>query len=181
MALVRAKPRHHSWKMSRVSIGAAEDGTLTYLIDHPPSDLPAVRGRDLQAAWDLARDAAHRAAWSVGRAFRFRTQDGGWTDLALHDADARCWAGAVDRAVGMQTAYGLSVCLRLLALIEFLARTPWTAGLIDLSHEAELHPALLRLAAEARLTDDATFDEHGFKKTLQTLPATARPSGATHA
>jgi hypothetical protein len=87
----------------------------------------------------------------------------------------------VDRAVGMQTAYGLSVCLRLLALIEFLARTPWTAGLIDLSHEAELHPALLRLAAEARLTDDATFDEHGFKKTLQTLPATARPSGATHA
>jgi hypothetical protein len=77
--------------------------------------------------------------------------------------------------------YGLSVCLRLLALIEFLARTPWTAGLIDLSHEAELHPALLRLAAEARLTDDATFDEHGFKKTLQTLPATARPSGATHA
>jgi hypothetical protein len=50
-----------------------------------------------------------------------------------------------------------------------------------LSHEAELHPALLRLAAEARLTDDATFDEHGFKKTLQTLPATARPSGATHA
>jgi hypothetical protein len=179
MALVRAKPRHHSWKMSRVSIGAAEDGTLTYLIDHPPSDLPAVGGGGRPGA--LARDAAHRAAWSVGRAFRFRTQDGGWTDLALHDADARCWAGAVDRAVGMQTAYGLSVCLRLLALIEFLARTPWTAGLIDLSHEAELHPALLRLAAEARLTDDATFDEHGFKKTLQTLPATARPSGATHA
>jgi hypothetical protein len=74
--------------MSPVRIGAAEDGTLTYLIDHAPSDLPAVRGRDLQAAWDLARDAANRAAWSVGRAFRFRTRDGGWTDLALQDADA---------------------------------------------------------------------------------------------
>jgi hypothetical protein len=167
--------------MSRVQIGAAEDGTLTYLIDHAPSDLPAVRGRDLEAAWEQARQAAREAAWSVARAFRFRAADGGWTDLALHDADARCWAGAVDRAVGMQTAYGLSVCLRLLALIQLLARSPWSAGLIDLSHEAELHPALLRLAAEARLTDDATFDEHGFKKTLQTLPALGRPSGASHA
>jgi hypothetical protein len=164
--------------MSRVHIGATADGTLTYLIDHPPSDLPAVRGRDLEAAWDLARDAANRAAWGVDRAFRFRTADGNWTDLALHDTDARCWASAVDRAVGLQTAYGLSVCLRLLALIAFLARTPWTAALIDLSQEAELHPALLRLAAEARLTDDATFDEHGFKKTLQTLPAFGTPSGA---
>jgi hypothetical protein len=167
--------------MSRVRIGSAEDGTLTYVIDHAPSELPAVRGRDLEAAWEVARDAANRAAWSVGRAFRFRAKDGGWTDLALHDADARCWAGAVDRAVGMQTAYGLSVCLRLLALIELLARTPWTAGLIDLSHEAALHPALLRLAAEARLTDDATFDEHGFKKTLQTLPPSGSPSGARNA
>ncbi len=180
-ALAASGGRTHSQMMSPVRIGAAADGTLTYLIDHSPADLPAVRKQDLEAAWDLARDAAQRAAWSVGRAFRFRNAEGGWTDLALHDPDARCWAGAVDRAVGMQTAYGLSVCLRLLALIEFLARTPWTAGLVDLSHEAELHPALLRLAAEARLTDDATFDEHGFRKTLQTLPSPGSPSGARHA
>ena len=164
--------------MSRVRIGAAADGTLTYLVEQAPSELPAVRARDLLAAWDMAREAANRAAWSVRRGFRFRRQDGGWTDLALHDQDAMCWAGAVDRTLGMETLYGVSVCLRLLALIEFLGRAPWTRGLIAFSPEAELHPALVRLAAEARLTDDATFDEHGFRKTLQTLPAFGAPSGA---
>lgn len=161
--------------MPGLRLGEAADGTLTYLIDHAPSDLPPVRGRDLLNAWDQAREAANRAAWSVARAFRFRSGDGGWTDLALHDQDAMCWAGAVDRTLGLQTLYGVSVCLRLLALVDFLARAPWTAGLVDLSPQAELHPALVKLAAEARLTDEASFDEPGFRKTLQTLPA---PNGA---
>jgi hypothetical protein len=164
--------------MARIKIGEAADGTLTYLIDHPPSDLPAVRGRDLLAAWDQARDAAQRAAWSVVRAFRFRGQDGGWTDIALRDRDAMCWAGAVDRTVGMETLYGISVCLRLLALIDFLARARWTSGLVDLSRDAALHPALVRLAAEARLTDEASFDEHGFRRSLQTLPSISASDGA---
>jgi hypothetical protein len=164
----------------RVLAGAAEDGTLTYLIDHAPSDLPAVRGRDIMAAWELARDAANRAAWSVVRVFRFRREDGGWTDLALRDRDAICWAGAVDRAVGIETSYGLSVCIRLLALIDLLARAPWTSAFIDLTAgPAELHPTLLRLAAETRLNDDATFDEHGFRRKATALPVPCAPRGAT--
>jgi len=155
-----------------IQTAASQDGTLTYLIDHSPADLPTVRGRDLMLAWDLARDAAHRAAWGTARAFRFRRADGSCTDLALHDRDARCWAGAVDRAVGIESFYGLSVCLRLLALVDLLARAPWAARLIDLADgSAALHPALLRLAAETRLTEDARFDESGFRLCLQSLPA----------
>jgi hypothetical protein len=161
-----------------VSVGASQDGTLTYLIDHEPSDLPAVRTGDILIAWELAREAATRAAAGVSRAFRFRRADGGFTDLALHDRDAACWAGAVDRALGMETSYGLSVCLRLLALVDLLARVPWANGLVDLSRDAKLHPALLRLAAESRLTDDACFDEHGFQESLQRHPAPGLYRGA---
>ena len=166
-------------RIPKIQVATTPEGTLTYLIDQIPGDLPPVRGRDLAAAWDLARDAAHRAAWSTKRAFRFRRPDGGWTDLALQDADAQCWAGAVDQAVGMQTGYGLSVCLRLLALVDLLARAPWAARLMQLDrHGAELHPALLRLAAETRLTDDARFDERGFRASLQLLPEPPSATGA---
>ena len=145
--------------LPRIQVGAAQDGTVTYLVDHLPGELPAVRGRDLLAAWEVAREAARRSAWSGGRAFRFRRQDGGWTE-------------AVDRTLGMQTGYGLSVCLRLLALVDLLARAPWTAALVQLDRRgAELHPALLRLAAETRLTDDARFDETGFRACLHMLPS----------
>ena len=164
----------------KIQIAATPDGTLTYVIDQTPGDLPPVRGRDLLAAWDLARDAAHRAVWSTARAFRFRRPDGGWTDLALRDTDAQCWAGAVDRSVGMQTGYGLSVCLRLLALVDLLACAPWTAGLVKLDRQgADLHPALLRLAAETRLTDEARFDEPRFRASLQALPAPWRAKGVS--
>jgi hypothetical protein len=161
-----------------IQVRAAEDGTLTYLVDHPPGELPAVRGRDLQAAWDLAREAAQRAAWSTARLFRFRRADGSWTDLAIADRDARCWAGAVDQAVGMQTGYGLSVCLRLLALVDLLGRATWLSGLVALDRRgARLHPALLRLAAETRLNDDARFDEGGFRRRLEALPSPAPFAG----
>jgi hypothetical protein len=161
-----------------VSVGASQDGTLTYLIDHEPSELPAVRTGDMLVAWEQAREAATREAAGVSRAFRFRRPDGGFTDLALLDRDAVCWAGAVDRALGMETSYGLSVCLRLLALVDLLARAPWANRLVDLSREAKFHPALLRLAAESRLTDDGCFDEHGFQKSLHLHPGQSLNSGA---
>jgi hypothetical protein len=158
---------------AQIRIGAAEDGTPIYIVDHPPSDLPPVRGRDIEQAWAAARAAAPPAGWRGGRAFRFRRADGTWTDLALADRDALCWAAAVDRAVGMQTGYGISICLRLLALVDLLGRAAWLAGMVDLeAREAALHPALLRLAAEARLNDDAGFDEQGFRANLPRLPKT---------
>ena len=154
-----------------IQLGAEADGTLTYRVDHAASELPPVRGRDILAAWHLAREAARHAAWDRARAFRFRSGESGWTNLTLDDPDAQCWAGAVDRSLGLQTGYGLSVCLRLLALVDLLGRSPSLARLAALGRSgADPHPALLRLAAEAALTDEARFDETRFHARLQHLP-----------
>ena len=152
---------------------------MTYLVDHPPEALPPVLGRDLAAAWDAARDAASDAAWGAVRLFRFHRPDGSFTDLALSDEDARCWAGAVDGTVGMQTSYGLSLCLRLLALVDLLTRAPWTAALFQIGRTGTaLHPALLSAAATAQLTAEARFDESGFRAKLDCSPGPTPSKGA---
>jgi hypothetical protein len=92
--------------MPSIQVGAAPDGTVTYLIEHAAPDLPAVRCRDLLQAWCFARQAAHDRDWGQARAFRLVGHDGRTTDIALRDPDASCWAGAVDRAIGLGTLYG---------------------------------------------------------------------------
>lgn len=154
-----------------LQIGRDPESTLTYWISQPPSALPPVRGRDLVAAWDAARAAANRAAWGAARLFRFRLPDGAVLDLALQDRDARCWADAVERTTGLQTLHGLSLCLRLLALIELLAHARWAADLCRLDRTgAELHPDLLRAAAVVELTNDARFDETRLREGLAVMP-----------
>jgi hypothetical protein len=153
-----------------VRVGQSEDGTYTYVVSQSPETLPAVRGRDLELAWDAARQAALAASWGAPRAFRFRRDDGSVTDLALADRDARCWANAVDRMAGMGTSYGLSIFLRLLALVDLLARATWAASLIQLARDgADLHPLLLRAAASVQLTVDARFDAEAFRARLGPL------------
>jgi hypothetical protein len=148
----------------RIQVGAAADGTLTYLVDLPPEAMPPVRLRDLDSVWDAARRAAARADWGTTRLFRFRNADGSFTDLALADRDACCWANAVDGSIGMHTSYGLSLCLRLLALVDLLAQARWTDGLFTLRRDgAEIHPALLRAAATADLTREARFDHEDIR------------------
>lgn len=152
---------------SSVHVGAGPDGSLTYLVDLPPEELPPVHRRDLERAWYAARDAALSDRWGVVRGFRFRREDGTYSDLALADRDACCWAGAVDYTVGLRNSYGLSVCLRLLALVDLLARVRWADSLCLLQRDgAELHPVLLRAAATTPLTADARFDETGFRGRL---------------
>ncbi len=173
---------------SPVRVGAAPDGTLTYLVDLPPEALPPVRFRDLAAAWDAARDRAIAAdsrddgGWGAARMFRFRREDGTCTDLTLADPDACCWAGAVDTTVGMTTSYGLSLCLRLLALVDLLAHARWAANLFTVKRDgAVIDPAVLRAAARTPLTPEARFDEAGFRSqvTRACLPSPLPdPSGA---
>ncbi|WP_325678814.1 hypothetical protein [Rhodopila sp.] len=143
-------------------------GAITYDIDLAPEDMPAVCKRDLELAWYAARDAAIADQWDSVRAFRFNRPDGSHTDLALADRDARCWAGAVDRTVGLTSPGGMSLCLRLLALVDLLARAAWARPLFSLARDgAEFHPALLRAAATHPLTQDARFDEAGFRLRLK--------------
>jgi hypothetical protein len=150
-----------------IRVGGDPDGLMTYLIDLPPEALPSVCKRDLERAWYAAREAALAEHPGAVRGFRFNRPDGSHTDLALADRDARCWVGAVDRTVGIASAPGLSLCLRLLALIDLLARAPWARSLFHLARDgAEFHPALLRAAASQPLTHDARFDEAGFRMRL---------------
>jgi hypothetical protein len=162
--------------ISLVRVGQTEDGLVTYLVELPLEELPAVRGRDLEAAWDAARSAAISGRFGLPRGFRFRRQDGSVTDLALADRDARCWAGAVDGTIGMHNSYGLSLCLRLLALVELLARVAWATRFFRFGRDgACLDPSLLRTAASLPLTAEARFDEQHFLRQLATHLSLDRP------
>jgi hypothetical protein len=162
-----------------VQVQARADGTLAYLVDLPPEALPPVRARDLAAAWDVARTAAIAEEWGVARLFRFRAKDGDCTELLLADADACCWAAAVDGTVGMQTRYGLAVCLRLLALVDVLARAPWTGEWLALRRDgATIEPRLLGAAATLPLTREARFDESRLRTAIAAPRLPAATAGA---
>ena len=186
-ASTRTENDRHAAGPGTVRVGAAPDGTLTYLVDLEPEALPPVSLRDLAAAWEAARDRAIAAearadgGWGAARVFRFRRADGSCTDLALADRDACCWAVAVDGTVGMNTSYGLSLCLRLLALVDLLAHARWAAGLFTLKRDgAEIDPALLRAAALVPLTREARLDERGVRSHVSraALPQPSGPTGA---
>ena len=104
-----------------------------------------------------------------------QAEDGGTLDLALHDRDARCWAGAVEITTGMQTLYGLSLCLRLLALVDLLARARWADSLCRMRRGgAELHPALVRAAATAPVDERRPVRRNRFRAGLG-VPSPAPP------
>ncbi len=157
--------------LATVQVAAASDGATIYRLGIPPEGLPAVRGRDLAEAWDAAREAARKAEWGAETRFRFDRVDGSVTELALSDRDARCWAAAVEQVAALRTSYGVSLCLRLLALVDLLARAPWAVRLLTFeAGRVRLHPALLRLAAATPLSAEARFDEARFQKSLASLP-----------
>ncbi len=108
-----------------------------------PEDLPAVRARDLEAAWDMV--ATRRVPVGAPRRFRFEGPSGTLT-IALLDREARRWAGAVDRVAGLHTCQGIALCVRLLRLAGLLAQAPGVRVPL---------PALLRAAAAAPLTAEA--------------------------
>jgi hypothetical protein len=99
-------------------------------------------------------------------------------EIAIADRDAAAWAEAIDSAVGLETVSGLSLCLRLLALVEILGRAPWLAALFAVTRQGiDLHPSLLAAAAAMPLDAGARFDETGLRRLLsRPLPAGGRPS-----
>lgn len=173
---------------SCVRVATLGDGTTGYLVELAPEALPPVRARDLSAAWDAARGAAHAERWDVPRLFRFHPAGGAGIELALADPDACCWAGAVDRTLGLASAYGISVCLRLLALVDLLASASWATSWFALRRDgADIAPSLLSAAAAAPLTPQGRLDESTVKARLGPEAMTARvpapapllPSGAS--
>ena len=158
-----------------IRIIPSPDGALTYAIPFPPEETPAVTARDLLGAWEAARGAAGAEIWGSPRRLVFRRADGEAMELLLADADAACWAEAVDARHGLATPQGLAICLRLLALIEAMGRMAWLKGFFTIrATGAELHPALLRAAASLPLDPAGRFDEAG----LTGLLSRAIPAGA---
>jgi hypothetical protein len=140
-----------------VRVGRGRDGILTYTLSLGPEDLPPVRARDLEAAWDAAR--ALRGVSTAPRAFRF---DGSAGPLEMTlDGRARRWAAGADGVAGLHTCRGVALCLRLVALSDLATRV---VG-------APPPPALLHAAAAAHLTADGQLD-------LASLPSRERWRGS---
>ena len=164
-----------------IRVARAPDGALTYAIPLPPEQLPPVMPRQLLAAWDLARAAANRREWGPSRVLVFPRPDGEPTEIAIADRDAGAWAEAIDAAIGLETLGGLSLCLRLLALIEVLGRARWLAALFSVTAGGiELHPSLVSAASAMPLDAAARFDESGLHRLLsRPLPLGGLPHRAS--
>ncbi len=158
-----------------IAVGGTSDGVVVYRVALSPPELPSITPRDLEAAWDDARELALETEAGSGfsvRCFRFAGSDGrGTTDLLLADLDARAWADAVDRRSRLSTRFGLSVCLRLLGLIELLAAANWTTGFCRFRRGGvTLDPALIAEAARRPLTPEGRLDETGMRAALAAAP-----------
>lgn len=166
--------------MSRtIRIAQTETGALAYLVPVPPERLPAVAPGDLLRAWNVARNGAVQQQWGAPRFLRFaRRDDGGPTEIAIADPDAGAWTEAIDRVFGLDTLLGLSLCLRLLALVEVLGRAARLEPFFDVSASGvDLHPSLLAAAAALPLDGEARFDETALVERVR--PKALPPRGAT--
>jgi hypothetical protein len=165
--------------MRDAEIRMAEDaaGALAYVVPCPPEALPPVRPEALLAAWQAARAGAAAGRWGPPRTLVFRRPDAEPTVLSIADRDARCWAEAVDRGADLGTIPGLALCLRLLALVEVMARSTWLAGMFDVTAEGvDLHPSLLHAAAAMPLDAAARFDAEALRRLLSRRLLAARAS-----
>ncbi len=173
-----------------IRVARAPDGALRYTLSLAPAALPPVTPKALQAAWDTARDSIRAAErrrlpgpyhngpdpiwpdvnqprWGTPRLLQFLPVEGEPTEIAIADRDASAWAEAIDSAFGLDSLLGMTLCLRMLALVEALTRLPWLAPLVSLgSGSLRLHPSLLEAAAALPLDAGARFDDDGLKRHL---------------
>ncbi len=134
------------------------------MIAQPPGDLPCVMRRDLERAWESASAVA---ASGAPRRFRFETQEGAPLELRVADADAAAWVAAVERGIGLSNLYGVSVCLRLLALVALMAQAAWARDWFSFERGGTaIRPELWRAAALARLNATGGFDETALQALL---------------
>lgn len=167
-----------------IRVARTEAGAIAYLVPVPPDSLPPVSPGDLLRAWTVARRGAVRRQWGAPRFLRF-AQPGGRepTEIAIADPDAGAWTEAIERAFGLETLTGLSLCLRLLALVEVLTRAAQLEPFFDVTPAGvDLHPSLLAAAAALPLDAAARFDEAALLKRLsfRMLPDNGAPSPARH-
>lgn len=145
------------------------------LIDSPlpPDNLPAVRPGDLMKAWEAATVAAElglEIGPGAANGVTFRGP-GGEVTLLFEDVDVQVWIAGLEHSVGLETPFGISLCFRLLGLIELMATQGWTRPLFEVGgpEGPEIHPALFRVAATMPLGRDARFDSREFERRTRPL------------
>ena len=166
-----------------IRVAQTETGAIAYLVPVPPEGLPAVAPGDLLRAWNVARHGAVLSQWGAPRFLRFAQRgEREPTEIAIADPDAGAWTEAIDRVFGLHTLTGLSLCLRLLALIEVLARAARLEPFFDVTPEGvDLHPSLLAAAAALPLDAAARFDEAALMERLRFRTPPANRGGANQA
>ena len=98
------------------------------------------------------------------------------------DPDAACWAEAADHVAPLASAYGLSRCLRLLAVVALMAEASgsaanWTVPFFTLGRDgADIAPTLLAAAAQASLAREALFDPETLRARLATTNLLGAPA-----
>ncbi len=162
--------------MAKITSRRGAGGEILHFIPHPPGALPPVTRRDLEQAWDAASEGAARFA--PPQAFRFARPGAEPLDLVLADGDAAAWARAIGQVENFATPHGISVALRVLALVELLGRAAWTRPWFTITRadkraEMQFHPALLQAAALAPLTDTGGFAETALRALLPGEPPPA--------
>jgi hypothetical protein len=167
-----------------IRVAHTEAGAIAYFVPVPPEGLPAVAPGDLLHAWNVARHGAVRREWGAPRFLRFAQRgERPPTEIAIADPDAGAWTEAIDRAFGLETLTGLSLCLRLLALIEVLTRAARLEPFFDVTPAGvDLHPSLLAAAADLPLDPAARFDEAALMRRLplRALPGSGAPTPVRH-
>ncbi len=155
-----------------IGVARGPDGALLYAVPFAPESTPPVPTGALLAAWDAAREGAVARRRGPERRLRFASPEP--VELLLSDPDARCWAEAIDDAADLGTPAGLSVFLRLLALLDAMGRLSWLRDLFAVEAGGTLlHPSLLAAAASLPLDRAARLDEGTLRRRLARLPAGA--------
>jgi hypothetical protein len=153
--------------MSTILTETGPHGEILHLVPHQAAALPSVARRDLERAWDASRAAGGHAPATATRLIRFTQPERPPLDLILTDSDAASWAAAIGGIVDLSTAYGMSVCLRLLALVDLMGRAAWARAWFSISRAGlEFHPALLQAAALSPLTETGGFAETALRALL---------------
>jgi len=148
-----------------VETRSGPNGDVLHIIAAAPAALPAVTKRDIEQAWEVAH--AGNAASAPPRGFRFTLTEAPPIELMLYDSDAAAWALAVDRIASLSTAHGVSLCLRLLALVELMSRAAWARPWFSVSRAgANIRAELLHAAAIAPLSPAGGFDEPALRALL---------------
>ncbi len=157
--------------MPAIRIEHGPAGEILHLVPHLADALPAVTKRDLEQAWEAASAAplapGRTPQNAHARLIRFTTPEDQPLDLLLADRDAASWASAIDDVADLSTTHGISVFLRLLALVELMGRAAWARAWFTLSRAGlEFHPAFLQAAALSPLTQTGGFAETALRALL---------------